>query len=141
VFYHGIMDMKRRCMYCVSQGDTLASVMEALVGDSNWLRLWAANGNEDGLNETVTIYHPVTRQNLAARSLMLVLRFPRDSYYHGHHIPAGGVKGRGCRAVDAVWVLDTGLCCRVIRCCLAVHSVGHSDRFLRWIAIMLRTLR
>ena len=50
----------RRCMYCVSQGDTLASVMEALVGDGNWLRLWAANGNEDGLNETVTIYHPVT---------------------------------------------------------------------------------
>jgi hypothetical protein len=57
-------------MYCVAKGDTLSSVMEVLVGDSNWLRLWAANGNEDGLDETVTIHHPVSRQTPVTQSLV-----------------------------------------------------------------------
>jgi hypothetical protein len=62
-------------MYCVAKGDTLSSVMEALVGDSNWLRLWAANGNEDGLEETVTIYHPVPPRNPLASSYTLIHQY------------------------------------------------------------------
>mmetsp|Transcript_30033 Transcript_30033/g.79254 ORF Transcript_30033/g.79254 Transcript_30033/m.79254 type:complete len:303 (-) Transcript_30033:109-1017(-) len=48
----------QRCMYCVGTGDTLGAVMSRLVGDSNWLRLWAVNGNDDGRQDTILITHP-----------------------------------------------------------------------------------
>jgi len=48
----------QRCMYCAQAAETLESVMRELVGDSNWLRLWAANGNDDGNPLTPTITHP-----------------------------------------------------------------------------------
>lgn len=48
----------QRCMYCTSAAETLESVMRDMLGDSNWLRLWAANGNDDGDPFTPTIRHP-----------------------------------------------------------------------------------
>jgi len=48
----------QRCMYCAGASETLESVTRDLLGDSNWLRLWAVNGNEDGDPLTPTIKHP-----------------------------------------------------------------------------------
>jgi hypothetical protein len=39
-------------------GETLDVIMREMIGDSNWLRLWAANGNDDGDSLTPTISHP-----------------------------------------------------------------------------------
>jgi len=38
----------RRCKYCVDSEDTLMVKMKEFSVDMNWLRLWAANGNDDG---------------------------------------------------------------------------------------------
>ena len=59
----------KRCVYCVNQGDTLQRIMQELALDFNWLRLWAANGNEDGDADTTTVNHPddlmkTTRQHI-----------------------------------------------------------------------------
>ena len=59
----------KRCVYCVNQGDTLQRIMQDLALDFNWLRLWAANGNEDGDADTTTVNHPddlmkTTRQHI-----------------------------------------------------------------------------
>jgi len=48
----------QRCMYCAQASETLESIMREVVGDSNWLRLWAVNGNEDGDPLTPTMSHP-----------------------------------------------------------------------------------
>ena len=48
----------KRCVYCVNPGDTLQRIMQEIALDFNWLRLWAANGNEDGDEDTETVYHP-----------------------------------------------------------------------------------
>jgi hypothetical protein len=48
----------KRCVYCVNPGDTLQRIMQELAMDFNWLRLWAANGNDDGDVDTTTVYHP-----------------------------------------------------------------------------------
>mmetsp|Transcript_14820 Transcript_14820/g.35167 ORF Transcript_14820/g.35167 Transcript_14820/m.35167 type:complete len:1205 (-) Transcript_14820:500-4114(-) len=48
----------RRCKYCVGPEDTLLVKMKELTLDMNWLRLWAANGNEDGDDLTSTIEDP-----------------------------------------------------------------------------------
>jgi len=48
----------KRCAYCIGEGDTLQSVTRKLAMDFNWMRLWLANGNEDGDPETTTIEHP-----------------------------------------------------------------------------------
>mmetsp|Transcript_23151 Transcript_23151/g.55043 ORF Transcript_23151/g.55043 Transcript_23151/m.55043 type:complete len:1041 (-) Transcript_23151:237-3359(-) len=48
----------RRCVYCVKAGGTLEALMRQLTLDFNWLRLWAANGNEDGDPDTVTALDP-----------------------------------------------------------------------------------
>ena len=48
----------KRCVYCVNPGDTLQRIMQEIALDFNWLRLWAANGNEDGDEDTLTVYHP-----------------------------------------------------------------------------------
>ena len=44
-------------------------IMQDLALDFNWLRLWAANGNEDGDADTTTVNHPddlmkTTRQHI-----------------------------------------------------------------------------
>jgi hypothetical protein len=48
----------RRCKYCVGPEDTLLVKMKELTMDMNWLRLWAANGNDDGDELTQTIDDP-----------------------------------------------------------------------------------
>ena len=48
----------QRCMYCAQQGETLEVLMREIVGDANWLRLWAANGNDDADPLTPTMTHP-----------------------------------------------------------------------------------
>ena len=48
----------RRCVYCLGDGDTLQSVMLAVAGDANWLRVWAASGNDDGDPDTATVADP-----------------------------------------------------------------------------------
>ena len=48
----------KRCVYCVNPRDTLQRVMQEVALDFNWLRLWAANGNDDGDVDTTTVYHP-----------------------------------------------------------------------------------
>jgi hypothetical protein len=48
----------KRCVYCVNPGDTLQRIMQEIALDFNWLRLWAANGNEDGDQDTMTVLHP-----------------------------------------------------------------------------------
>jgi len=48
----------KRCVYCVNPGDTLSRIMQEIALDFNWLRLWAANGNEDGDDDTLTVFHP-----------------------------------------------------------------------------------
>ena len=53
-----VVVMVRRCIYCLSGGDTLQSIMLAVAGDVNWLRLWAANGNDDEDPDTTTVTVP-----------------------------------------------------------------------------------
>ena len=36
-----------RCKYCPGAADTLLTLMRLYAADLNWLRLWAANGNDD----------------------------------------------------------------------------------------------
>eukprot|EP00291_Cryptomonas_curvata_P024301 CAMPEP_0172173314 /NCGR_PEP_ID=MMETSP1050-20130122/12975_1 /TAXON_ID=233186 /ORGANISM="Cryptomonas curvata, Strain CCAP979/52" /LENGTH=1465 /DNA_ID=CAMNT_0012845035 /DNA_START=193 /DNA_END=4588 /DNA_ORIENTATION=+ len=47
-----------RCRYCVAPGDSLSSIMRKISLDSNWLRLWALNGNEDMETNRVGIINP-----------------------------------------------------------------------------------
>ena len=48
----------RRCKYCVNPSDSLLSLMKGISPDLNWLRLWAANGNDDNDVRTSTIQDP-----------------------------------------------------------------------------------
>jgi hypothetical protein len=48
----------RRCKYCVNPSDSLLSLMKGISPDLNWLRLWAANGNDDNDVRTSTIHDP-----------------------------------------------------------------------------------
>ena len=47
-----------RCRYCVSPGDTLGAIMRRVALDSNWLRLWALNGNEDMETNALGVVDP-----------------------------------------------------------------------------------
>ena len=49
----------RRCQHCVNPTDSLLSLMKGLSPDLNWLRLWAANGNDANDIRTSTITDPV----------------------------------------------------------------------------------
>merc|ERR1711998_310769 len=48
----------RRCKYCANSGETLLRKMKEYSIDMNWLRLWAANGNDDGDELTNTVEDP-----------------------------------------------------------------------------------
>ena len=48
----------RRCKYCVSERDSLLYVMKGISPDLNWLRLWAANGNDDNDPRTSPVDDP-----------------------------------------------------------------------------------
>jgi len=48
----------RRCKYCVGPEETLQTKMKLLSEDMNWLRLWAANGNDDGDPLTAIVEDP-----------------------------------------------------------------------------------
>lgn len=48
----------RRCKYCVQGEDTLLVKMKEYAEDMNWLRLWAANGNDDGDELTTEVEDP-----------------------------------------------------------------------------------
>lgn len=48
----------RRCKYCVNPSDSLLTLMKGISPDLNWLRLWAANGNDDNDVRTSTIQDP-----------------------------------------------------------------------------------
>jgi hypothetical protein len=48
----------RRCKYCVQETDSLHVKMKEYSMDMNWLRLWAANGNEDGDDLTQDVEDP-----------------------------------------------------------------------------------
>ena len=48
----------RRCKYCVQGQDTLLVKMKEYSVDMNWLRLWAANGNDDGDELTTAVEDP-----------------------------------------------------------------------------------
>jgi hypothetical protein len=48
----------RRCKYCVQGEDTLLVKMKEYAVDMNWLRLWAANGNDDGDELTTEVEDP-----------------------------------------------------------------------------------
>jgi len=48
----------RRCKYCVTSEETLLVKMKEYSVDMNWLRLWAANGNDDGDDLTTPVEDP-----------------------------------------------------------------------------------
>ena len=48
----------RRCKYCVQEDDILLTKMKEYHNDMNWLRLWAANGNEDNDELTHDVVDP-----------------------------------------------------------------------------------
>uniref|UniRef100_A0A7S0WBU6 LysM domain-containing protein n=1 Tax=Hemiselmis tepida TaxID=464990 RepID=A0A7S0WBU6_9CRYP len=48
----------RRCKYCVGGAETLLTKMKEYSVDMNWLRLWAANGNDDGDPLTMQVEDP-----------------------------------------------------------------------------------
>ena len=48
----------RRCKYCVQGEDTLLVKMKEYSMDMNWLRLWAANGNDDADDLTTEVQDP-----------------------------------------------------------------------------------
>jgi hypothetical protein len=48
----------RRCKYCVQEDDILLTKMKEYHNDMNWLRLWAANGNEDNDELTHDVEDP-----------------------------------------------------------------------------------
>jgi len=48
----------RRCKYCVDSEETLLVKMKEYSVDMNWLRLWAANGNDDGDDLTDPVEDP-----------------------------------------------------------------------------------
>ena len=47
-----------RCAYCVESTDTLQLIMRETIGDFNWLRVWVANGNDDGDPDTQLVENP-----------------------------------------------------------------------------------
>mmetsp|Transcript_25161 Transcript_25161/g.61011 ORF Transcript_25161/g.61011 Transcript_25161/m.61011 type:complete len:192 (-) Transcript_25161:14-589(-) len=47
-----------RCAYCVEGSDTLQLIMRDTIGDFNWLRIWVANGNDDGDPDTQLVENP-----------------------------------------------------------------------------------
>ena len=58
-----------RCRYCVSAGDTLSTIMRKISLDSNWLRLWALNGNEDMETNVIAINNPDLLSQITASPL------------------------------------------------------------------------
>jgi len=48
----------RRCKYCVNPSDSLLTLIKDISPDINWLRLWAANGNDDNDDRTLTVTDP-----------------------------------------------------------------------------------
>lgn len=47
-----------RCKYCVGEGDTLHYITKHMHLDTNWLRLWVANGNDDDDSNTFALHNP-----------------------------------------------------------------------------------
>ena len=65
----------RRCKYCPTGADTLLTRMRAYAADLNWLRLWAANGNDDNDALTSPVEDP-TVLGTGVRNPHHVLFFP-----------------------------------------------------------------
>ena len=61
-----------RCQYCIKGGDTLAGVTKRYGLDTNWLRLWLHNGNENpaGSELPITVDNPdiIVNRDIASLS-------------------------------------------------------------------------
>ena len=79
----------RRCKYCVQGEETLLVKMKEISVDMNWLRLWAANGNEDGDHLTEDVTDPGLLST-------------------GMNPPSNSLPEFPCRRLTAVWTL-TGM--------------------------------